>query len=107
MRCGWTTNPILKNGQVVATRPHVPGDIDLLKALGRYTLLTANDLAALTRRSYVAVIHRINKLKRKPNQLIKVCETQLDQPRIYQWSPQCRFRSIADSHSDASRTAFR
>ena len=88
MNSRWTTHPILKNGQIVATKPNVAGDIEILKALGRYTLLTANDLAALTKRSYGAIIQRLNKLKRKPNQLIKVCDSQLEQPRMYQWSPQ-------------------
>ena len=88
MNSRWTTNPILKNGHVVATKPNVTGDIEILKVLGRYSLLTAPDIAALTKRSYGAIIQRLNKLKRKPNQLIKVCDSQLDQPRMYQWSPQ-------------------
>ena len=88
MNSRWTTHPILKNGQVVATKPNVEGDIEILKYLGRYSLLTANDLTALTKRSYSAIIQRLNKLKRKPNQLIKVCDSQLEQPRMYQWSPQ-------------------
>ena len=84
----WTANPITKNGHVVATRPNVAGDLEILKWLGRYPLLTADDLVALTNRPYKSVIRRLNKLKRKPNQFIKVCDGQREQPRIYQWTSQ-------------------
>jgi len=88
MNSRWSTNPIKRDGQIVSIRPNVAGDIEILKTLGRYTLLTADDIAALTQRSYGAVIARINLLKRKPNQLLRVCDTQLEQPRLYQWCPQ-------------------
>ena len=84
----WTANPITKNGHVVATRLNVAGDLEILKWLGRYPLLTADDLVALTNRPYKSVIRRLNKLKRKPNQFIKVCDGQREQPRIYQWTSQ-------------------
>ena len=42
----------------------------------------------LTDRPYKSVIRRLNKLKRKPNQFIKVCDGQREQPRIYQWTSQ-------------------
>ena len=88
MNSRWTSNPITRNGHIVATRPNVPGDLEILKWLGRYPLLTANDLVALTNRPYKSVIRRLNKLKRKPNQFIKVCDGQREQPRIYQWTSQ-------------------
>lgn len=72
----------------MATRPNVSGDLDLLRWLGRYPLLTAPDLCNLTGRTYGKVIGRVNKLKRKPNQFIKVCDGQREQPRIYQWTSQ-------------------
>lgn len=77
-----------RNGHVVSTRPHVAGDIEILKCLARHSVLTTADTSALVRRSYGAVIARINLLKRKPNELIQVHRTQLDQPRMYQCSPQ-------------------
>ena len=88
MNSRWTSNPITKNGHVVATRPNVAGDLEILKHLGRYPLLTAKDLVVLTDRPYKSVIRRLNKLKRKPNQFIKVCDGQREQPRIYQWTSQ-------------------
>ena len=88
MNSRWSTNPIKRDGQVVSIRPHVAGDIEILKCLGRYTVLTATDISALTRRSYGAVIARINLLKRKPNELIQVHRSQLEHPRMYQWSAQ-------------------
>lgn len=88
MNSRWSTNPIKRDGQVVSTRPHVAGDIEILKCLARYSVLTTADVSALVQRSYGAVIARINLLKRKPNELIQVHRTQLDQPRMYQCSPQ-------------------
>jgi hypothetical protein len=88
MNSRWSTNPIKRDGQVVSIRPNVAGDIEILKALGRYTLLSADDIAALTRRSYGAVIARLNLLKRKPNELISVHRAQLEHPRMYQWASQ-------------------
>jgi hypothetical protein len=84
----WTNSPIRRNGQIVATKPNVAGDIEILKCLGRYPLLTIGDIAALTARSYRAVAARTNKLKRKPTEYIKVADSQREQPRFYQWSPQ-------------------
>jgi hypothetical protein len=84
----WTTNPIKKNGQIVGIKSDVDGDIEILKALARHSPLPAEDIAALNGRSYPTTIRRINKLKRKPNQLIKVCDTQLEQARLYQWCSQ-------------------
>ena len=84
----WTANPITKNGHVVATRPNVAGDLEILKWLGRYPLLTADDLVALTNRPYKSVIRRLNKLKRKPTQFLKVCDGQREQPRVYQYTSQ-------------------
>src|SRR5712664_3956027 len=88
MNSRWSTNPIKRDGQIVSIRPNVAGDVEILKCLGRYTVLTADDIAALTRRSYSAVIARLNLLKRKPNELITVHRTQLEHPRMYQWSAQ-------------------
>lgn len=88
MNSRWSTNPIKRDGQVVSIRPNVAGDIEILKCLGRHTVLTAEDIAALTKRSYGAVIARLNLLKRKPHELIRVHATQMEQPRIFQWSPQ-------------------
>ncbi|HSE37310.1 MAG TPA: hypothetical protein VLG74_08415 [Blastocatellia bacterium] len=88
MNSRWSTNPIKRAGQVVSIRPNVPGDIEILKCLGRYPVLTADDLAALTQRSYGAVIARLNLLKREPSKLITVHRTQLDSPRLYQCSSQ-------------------
>ncbi|MCK1709723.1 MULTISPECIES: hypothetical protein [unclassified Bradyrhizobium] len=88
MNSRWSTHPIKRAGQVVSIRPNVAGDIEILKYLGRYTVLTAEDIAALTRRSYGAVIARLNLLKREPNKFIQVHRTQLESPRLYQWSAQ-------------------
>jgi hypothetical protein len=88
MNSRWSTNPIKRRGEVVSIRPNAPGDIEILKCLGRYTVLTAEDIAALTRRSYGAVIARLNLLKRKPNELIQVHRSQLESPRLFQWSAQ-------------------
>lgn len=88
MNSRWSTNPIRRGGEVVSIRPNVAGDIEILKCLGRYPVLTAEDIAALTRRSYSAVIARLNLLKRKPNELIQVHRAQLEHPRMYQWSAQ-------------------
>lgn len=88
MNSRWNTHPIKRGGEIVSIRPNTPGDIEILKYLGRYSVLTAEDIAALTQRSYGAIIARLNLLKRSPNKLIKVHDTQLQQPRIFQWSPQ-------------------
>lgn len=88
MNSRWSTNPIKRGGEIVSIRPNTPGDIEILKCLGRYAVLTADDIAALTRRSYGAVIARLNLLKRKPNELIQVHRSQLESPRLYQWYPQ-------------------
>jgi hypothetical protein len=88
MNSRWTTHPIKRGDRLVSTRHNVAGDIEILKCLGRYSVLTAADIAALTRRSYRAVIARLNLLKRKPNELIQVHRSQLESPRLYQWSPQ-------------------
>ena len=101
MNSRWSTNPIKRDGQVVSIRPNVTGDIEILKCLGRYTVLTADDIAALTRRSYRAVIARLNLLKRKPNELIQVHRSQLESPRMYQWAAQAMHlspRGIAKLH---------
>src|SRR5262249_46741436 len=84
----WTTKPIKKDARIVGTKPNTPGDLDILKYLGRYALLTIHDLCALTGRSYQAVAARTNKLKREPNKLIRVTDGQTDQARFYQWSRQ-------------------
>ena len=88
MNSRWTTEPIRRNGQIVATRPNVEGDITILKILAIYILLTALDICALTGRSYKAVIARLNKLKRKPNELITVSPAQLNERGLYQFSQQ-------------------
>jgi hypothetical protein len=84
----WSTAAIKRNGQIVATKPNVAGDIEILKCFGRYSLLTIEDLCGLTNRSYPAIAARTNKLKRKPNEFIKVAESQTEQARLYQWVPQ-------------------
>src|ERR1700682_4002619 len=88
MNSRWNTNPIKRGGEIVSIRHNLIGDIEILKCLGRYTVLTPQDIAALTRRSYGAVIARLNLLKRKPNELIQIHRAQLDHPRMYQWSAQ-------------------
>ncbi|ANV99326.1 hypothetical protein [Bradyrhizobium icense] len=88
MNSRWTNHPIKRDGQVVSIRPHVAGDLEILKCLGRYPVLTPQDISALTQRSYGAVIARTNLLKRKPNELIQVHRSQLERPRMYQCSPQ-------------------
>lgn len=88
MNSRWSTKPVTRAGEIVSIRPNVPGDIEILKCLGRYTVLTAEDIAALTRRSYGAVIARLSLLKREPHKLITVHRTQLDSPRLYQYSAQ-------------------
>ena len=101
MNSRWSTNPIKRDGQIASIRPNVAGDIEILKSLGRYTVLTADDIAALTRRSYRAVIARLNLLKRKPNELIQVHRSQLESPRMYQWAAQALHlspRGIAKLH---------
>lgn len=88
MNSRWSTSPIKRDGQLVSIRPNAVGDIEILKCLGRYAVLTAPDIAALTRRSYGAIIARLNLLKRKPNELITVHRAQLDSPRQFQWARQ-------------------
>src|SRR6202051_3284554 len=88
MNSRWSTNPIKRGGEVVSIRPNVVGDIEILKCLGRYTVLASDDIAALTNRSYRAVIARLNLLKRRPNELIQVHRSQLESPRLYHVSPQ-------------------
>lgn len=88
MSSRWSTHPIKRDGEIVSIRPNTPGDIEILKCLGRYTVLTAEDIAELTQRSYGSIIYRLNLLKRKPNELVRVHATQMQQPRVYQWAPQ-------------------
>lgn len=88
MNSRWSTHPIKRGGKVVSIRPKVAGDIEILKCLGRYSLLTPEDIAALTGRSYKAIIARLSLLKRDPYRLITVHGTQLQSPHIYQWTPQ-------------------
>jgi hypothetical protein len=88
MNSRWSTQPIKRNGQIIGIKPNVPGDIDILTTI-RARTLPATYIAALTGRSYKAVLTRASLLKRKPHCLIKVHDTQLETPRIFQWSPQC------------------
>lgn len=44
-------------------KPDVPGDLDILKAIGRHSLLLADDICAITGRSYSSIIFRTKKLK--------------------------------------------
>lgn len=88
MNSRWTNHPIKRDGEIVSIRPNVAGDIEILRCLGRYPILTAIDIAALTRRSYAAVIARLNLLKRKPHELIQVHRAQSERARMYQWSAQ-------------------
>jgi hypothetical protein len=83
MNSRWSTNPIKRDGQIVSIRPNVAGDIEILKCLGQYTVLTAEDVAALTRPCYGAIIARINLVKRKPNELITVHRSQLERALGY------------------------
>ncbi|MGY3132350.1 hypothetical protein ACVWZM_003032 [Bradyrhizobium sp. USDA 4501] len=46
-----------------AIKPDLPGDLEILKAIGRYGLLLPDDLCAITQRSYSSVIFRTKKLK--------------------------------------------
>ncbi|WP_035695057.1 replication-relaxation family protein [Bradyrhizobium liaoningense] len=46
-----------------AIKPDVPGDIEILKAVGRHSLLLPDDLCAITNRSYSSIISRTKKLK--------------------------------------------
>jgi hypothetical protein len=84
----WSSDPITIDGQIVGIRPDTVGDIEILKALGRYPVLDVRTVCALVGRSYPAVISRVNKLKRKPQRLITVHQAQLEQPRLWQSSPQ-------------------
>jgi hypothetical protein len=61
------------------------GDFEILKCLGRYTLATNREIAALTNRSYKVICRRTQKLK---NWYIKVCSAQLNNTRLYQRLPQ-------------------
>lgn len=88
MNSRWSTHPIKRGGEIVSIRPNVAGDTEILKCLARYGVLDAQTIAAITQRSYGSIIYRLNLLKRSPNKLIKVHDTQLQTPRIYQWSPQ-------------------
>ncbi|QHP67432.1 hypothetical protein EI171_08320 [Bradyrhizobium sp. LCT2] len=44
-------------------KPDVPGDLEILKAIGRHSLLLPDDLCAITNRSYSSIIFRTKKLK--------------------------------------------
>ncbi|MGY3388340.1 hypothetical protein ACVWW6_000931 [Bradyrhizobium sp. USDA 3311] len=44
-------------------KPDVPGDLEILKAIGRHSLLLPDDLCAITNRSYSSIICRTKKLK--------------------------------------------
>ncbi|MGY3406129.1 hypothetical protein ACVWZV_002242 [Bradyrhizobium sp. GM5.1] len=44
-------------------KPNVPGDLEILKAIGRHGLLLPTDICAITKRSYDAIIYRTKKLK--------------------------------------------
>src|SRR5262249_26078099 len=83
-----TTKPITRNGDSVPTNPNAVGDSEILKWLAKYPLKTIDDSAAGTGRAYPAIAARTNKLKRKPNELIKVHQTQVDQRNMWQWAPQ-------------------
>lgn len=43
--------------------PDVPGDLEILKAIGRHSLLLPDDLCAITDRSYSSIIFRTKRLK--------------------------------------------
>lgn len=44
-------------------KPDVPGDLEILKAIGRHSLLLPDDLCAITDRSYSSIIFRTKRLK--------------------------------------------
>ncbi|MCP1846818.1 MULTISPECIES: hypothetical protein [unclassified Bradyrhizobium] len=46
-----------------AIKPDVHGDLEILKAIGRHSLLLPDDLCAITQRSYSSIIFRTKKLK--------------------------------------------
>lgn len=79
----WDTKPG-KTG----LKPNTPGDLEILNVLGRYTLLTIKDITALTGRSYEAIKLRLRKMKRKPYELVQVCNAQSKNPRLYHWYAQ-------------------
>jgi hypothetical protein len=84
----WSIDPVKTKGKIVGIRLDNLGDIQILKALGGYGVLDVRTVCAIVGRSYPAVIARFNKLKRKPYRFIIVHQAQLDQPRMWQWSPQ-------------------
>jgi hypothetical protein len=84
----WSNKQIIRNGEPVSIRPNVDGDNNILRALNMHGPLTALDICDLTGRTYNAIIHRLQKLKCEPARLIKVHDTQLQNPRVWQTSPQ-------------------
>jgi DNA-binding transcriptional ArsR family regulator len=83
MNSRWSKNRGSKN-----IRPDVPGDREILKLLARHSPLTNKQFAAATGRSYSAIVHRTDPLKREPYELITVHATQLSQSTLYQHAPQ-------------------
>ncbi|WP_271592210.1 hypothetical protein [Bradyrhizobium sp. CCBAU 65884] len=55
-------------------KPDVHGDLEILKAIGRHSLLLPDDLCAITKRSYSSIIFRTKKLK--DNGFIRWTDTQ-------------------------------
>ncbi len=62
-------------------RPDVAGDLAILQALGRHSLLLPTDICALVGRSYGAVIARLQKLRE--HEFIRVNNTQHENPRSW------------------------
>src|SRR5262249_10655855 len=67
-------------------RPDTPGDLEILKALGRHGILDTNTIAALVGRTYDPIRRRLTLLKYEG--LITVHATQMQQPHLWQWASQ-------------------
>jgi hypothetical protein len=83
MTSRWQNKP---DGKRRSIRPDNPGDIEILKALGRHGILTTNDIAAVVGRTYDPIRRRLALLKYEG--LITVHATQMQQPHLWQWAPQ-------------------
>ncbi|UPJ35865.1 replication-relaxation family protein [Bradyrhizobium sp. 4] len=85
MNSRWTTNVVKRNGKAVTVRADADGNIEILKILARYPILTVLDIAALTlkNRSAHAVNERIRFLKREPHKLVQVHRSQSDESRLH------------------------
>jgi hypothetical protein len=82
MNSRWSSKPITRR----SIRPDTPGDLEILKALGRHGILTTNDIAAVNGRTYDPTRRRLTLLKYEG--LITIHATQAQQPHLWHWAPQ-------------------